>query len=588
MSEPNKPHKTEMGRAFGDMDASELSMLVQQTQMISKTASFRWDGQNSHDWLDVTSAASLFRGQIPNLPENRKSYERLLSDRAISERTKAIKHLTWDGAEYIVTYPVQTFDGQKIWLEERGRRLSGDGAAPHLVLAILRNIDVQKEAQDKALYNRLYDPLTGLWSTDRLHRGLTYLLSISTREAVSAGFLRLNVTNLDDVNTTYGYETGERLLKAVGTRLSGLVTAPDMVGRLGDMGFGIGVLRADPKSLKTLGESLLKELSDTPYPSPHGELYAELCAGGTLLADPDIIDRSADLTQGDVFARTADEAFLQCQTALEGLPRPGIYAAFVGGVLKGPTIKRRNPITADAILSALNDRRISLAYQPIVEAKTRALHHYECLLRLRRDNGEVISAGQIIMAAEELDLVHFLDRRALALASETLRRDPDIKLALNLSAGTVKNVKAATAYLEALKALGPAAERVTLELTETVALDDPAKANRFCVEARQFGTQFAIDDFGSGYTTFQNLMAIEADTIKIDGSFIQDLAAMPHKQTFVRMMVDLAQTFNVKTVAEMVDSREHADLLMRLGVDYLQGYLFGIPSAAPAWQHKAG
>ena len=102
------------------------------------------------------------------------------------------------------------------------------------------------------------------------------------------------------------------------------------------------------------------------------------------------------------------------------------------------------------------------------------------------------------MAAEELDLVHFLDRRALALASETLRRDPDIKLALNLSAGTVKNVKAATAYLEALKALGPAAERVTLELTETVALDDPAKANRFCVEARQFGTQFAIDDFGSG------------------------------------------------------------------------------------------
>jgi len=88
-------------------------------------------------------------------------------------------------------------------------------------------------------------------------------------------------------------------------------------------------------------------------------------------------------------------------------------------------------------------------------------------------------------------------------------------------------------------------------------------ANRFCVEARQLGTDFAIDDFGSGYTTFQNLMAIEADTIKIDGSFIQDLAVMPHKQTFVRMMVDLAQTFNVKTVAEMVDSRDNADLLMR-------------------------
>jgi len=150
-----------------------------------------------------------------------------------------------------------------------------------------------------------------------------------------------------------------------------------------------------------------------------------------------------------------------------------------------------------------------------------------------------------------------------ALASVTLLRDSSIRLALNLSAGTVKNMKAADAYLDALKALGPAAQRVTLELTETVALDDPAMANRFCVEARQLGTDFAIDDFGSGYTTFQNLMAIEADTIKIDGSFIQDLAVMPHKQTFVRMMVDLAQTFNVKTVAEMVDSRDNADLLMR-------------------------
>ena len=82
-------------------------------------------------------------------------------------------------------------------------------------------------------------------------------------------------------------------------------------------------------------------------------------------------------------------------------------------------------------------------------------------------------------------------------------------------------------------------------------------------------------------------MAIEADTIKIDGSFIQDISTQPHKQTFVRMMVDLAQTFSVKTVAEMVDSRADADLLRRLGVDYLQGYMFGIPSAAPSWQRQA-
>ena len=98
------------------------------------------------------------------------------------------------------------------------------------------------------------------------------------------------------------------------------------------------------------------------------------------------------------------------------------------------------------------------------------------------------------------------------------------------------------------------------------------------------GVEFSIDDFGSGYTTFQNLMSIEADSIKIDGSFIQGMAQTPHKQTFVRMMVDLAQTFSVKTVAEMVDNHENADLLTRLGVDYLQGYLFGIPSPKPVFK----
>ena len=156
-----------------------------------------------------------------------------------------------------------------------------------------------------------------------------------------------------------------------------------------------------------------------------------------------------------------------------------------------------------------------------------------------------------------------------------------------MSAGTVKNKDIADDYIAALRALGPDVNRVTLELTETLALEDPAMASRFSDEARSLGCEFAIDDFGAGYTTFRNLLAIEADTIKIDGKFIQNLSSSPNNQTFVRMMVDLAQTFGVKTVAEMVDNPADADLLERLGVDYLQGYMFGIPSAAPAWGEES-
>jgi len=248
----------------------------------------------------------------------------------------------------------------------------------------------------------------------------------------------------------------------------------------------------------------------------------------------------------------------------------------------------RRDINSDDILDALNQRRIRLAYQPIIDAKTRQLHHYECLLRLRREDGEIVSAGRFIMAAERLGLVHLLDRRALEIAGQALLENPEIHLALNVSGGTVTDVRAASDYLKAMSALRRSAQRITIELTETVAVDDPAKASDFSNEARAMGCGFAIDDFGSGYTTFRNLMAIEADMIKIDGTLIEGIATDSNKQTFVRMMVDLAQTFSVKTVAEMVDSAADAEVLRRLNVDYLQGFMFGVPSAAPAWQRRAG
>ena len=180
-------------------------------------------------------------------------------------------------------------------------------------------------------------------------------------------------------------------------------------------------------------------------------------------------------------------------------------------------LSQRQSVRSDDVLDALNQRRIRLAYQPIIDAKTRKIHHYECLLRLCREDGEIVSAGQFIMAAEKLGLVDLLDRRALELAAETLLSDPDVHLALNLSAATISNPETAEDYITALKSLGPAAERVTIELTETVALDDPEKASAFANEIRLIGCDFAIDDFGSGYTTFRNLMAIEAEMIKIDG-----------------------------------------------------------------------
>ena len=276
---------------------------------------------------------------------------------------------------------------------------------------------------------------------------------------------------------------------------------------------------------KPLQTACFSCLENSPVKTPHGGLYGEIAIGSTQIGTEEI---------------TADEALSQTLIALRrSEPSKALHVRGDSMAVLEAQISRET--TSQDILDALNQRRIQLAYQPIVDTKTSRLHHYECLLRLRRKDGEVISAGRFIMAAERLALVHLLDRRALELASDTLIQEPGIHLALNVSAATVKDPVSAADYIAALKALGPRAEQITIELTETVALDDPTLASEFSNSVRTLGCRFAIDDFGSGYTTFRNLMAIEADTIKIDGTLITGVASDPNKQTFVRMMVDLAQ-----------------------------------------------
>ena len=522
-------------------------------------------------WPQPKLAKKLLHMKAGILPETVSAWQSKIDNQGQRDRSRNLKSLSWDGAQYAVKYQITTHDARHIWVEERGERIEGvEGKATH-IKGVIKNIQSTHQAYQRAGYLAGHDDLTGLWNETRLCEGIDHAIALSKRTRNSALFLRLHITNLSQVNKNYGYEIGDLLITDVGERLQDIIRTPDLLGRIEDESFGIALYDTGQESLEALEGRIREALSDTPYATPHGHLYVEFDLSSTELANQ---------------AHSAHEALFQTQLAMSQTSRAPIikYSADMPAI-EPQSLRRKT--TEDDILDALNDRRISLAYQPIICAKSRELHHYECLLRLRTKLGEVISAGRFVMDAEKLGLVDLLDRRALELASQTLRQMPDVSLALNVSAGTIKERGTADAYIAALRALGPDVQRVTLELTETVALDDPAMASRFSVETRSLGCKFAVDDFGAGYTTFKNLMAVEADTIKIDGSFIQNLSRNPNNQTFVRMMVDLAQTFNVRTVAEMVDNHADAELLKRMGVDYLQGYMFGIPSASPAWRKEA-
>ncbi len=525
------------------------------------------DGRSQLVWQDAELAANLFSTFAENIPLSEAGLVERLCDDGRHARKQALSSLGWNGAKCQIDYQIRTFDGRNIWVEERAERLAGDGKRPTKIIGVISNIQSRKIREEQAGYHASFDSLTGLWNKTRLAEGLATLLASAQRYDQQASYIVFEITNLRDINSTYGYEAGDRLVKAVAKRLQSLVRSPDICARVRGTAFGIGLNACDAGLMQKVATRTLKALSDTPYSSPHGDLYAEFAVGGVAMSQK---------------STSADDAIEQALTAIaHSRIHQGAFIAYDKDLPDLKPRQSRADLTRDDIIHALNDRRITLAYQPIVHAETRETHHYECLLRLRRDDGEVVSAAEFIMAAERLGCVHLLDRRALEIARATLMDYPDIRLALNVSAATVTSDEASVSYMQALRSFGKECERVMVEMTETVALDDPAKASRFSVEARSLGCKFSIDDFGAGYTTFRNLMTVEADEIKIDGSFIRDLSLTPHKQVFVRMMVDLAQTFAVKTVAEMVGSREDADLLTRLGIDYLQGYMFGLPAPSP-------
>jgi EAL domain-containing protein (putative c-di-GMP-specific phosphodiesterase class I) len=174
----------------------------------------------------------------------------------------------------------------------------------------------------------------------------------------------------------------------------------------------------------------------------------------------------------------------------------------------------------------------------------------------------------------------------MALAVKTLRRYGTAELTLNVSAITATDRAWATRLIKILAPHRECLSRLTIEIAETAAFSDIDAVVHFVAELRRLGCKVAIDDFGAGYTSFRNLKVLNANIVKIDGSFADRLASTPDNQHFVRSLLELARLFKLTTVAEWVEREEDAKLLTSWGVDYLQGDFFGAAAVEPPWKEE--
>jgi EAL domain-containing protein (putative c-di-GMP-specific phosphodiesterase class I) len=248
------------------------------------------------------------------------------------------------------------------------------------------------------------------------------------------------------------------------------------------------------------------------------------------------------------------------------------------------------------ITSAVEDNRLELFYQPIVaigKHKEESRGHYELLLRMRDEGGQLVSPDQFIPAAERYNLMSMLDRWVIREAlSELADRDADngqarFTLAINLSGTSLSEDRFLEFVIEELKKQRLPEGAICFEITETAAISNLSRVIHFMETLRKLGCKFSLDDFGSGLSSFTYLKNLPVDYLKIDGQFIRNVAEDFVDESMVRAITDVGRAMGIQTIAERVETKQVLDKLSDLGIGFAQGFYLARPCSVQTFAPRA-
>jgi diguanylate cyclase (GGDEF)-like protein len=456
-----------------------------------------------------------------------------------------------------------------IWVEDSGRWYAGSDGLPNRAHGILRLIN-ERRSQDERL-NRLSrcDPLTGLYNRAHLNVCLEEVFNELNQSGESACFLVVGLEHFDLINSVYGYEAGDAVISEVAKRMQENLRDRDIIGRFSGAKIGMILPECDGRGMLVAGYRILNLLRENVVTTSKGPIAVSVSIGGVLMPQ---------------HARDSKQVFMAAHQALNESRRA--RDASIVAYQPDPRQeleKQRSAHMAEKIISALKERRIHLAWQPVVDSKTKEVIFHEALIRLESTDGESLVAGEFVDVAQRLGLVRLVDHHALDLAMETLRKAPTAVFSLNVSFETACDPEWLSKLAQCVMNRDDIAKRLIIEVTESYAADSLAEAQQFINSVRDLGCRVALDDFGAGYTSFRNLKSLPFDIIKVDGQFVDNLESSQENQKFIKALVDLASLFDAQTVVEWVEDDITTDLLCDWGVDYLQGFKFGKPQRELPW-----
>ncbi|MBN8808185.1 MAG: EAL domain-containing protein [Sphingomonas sp.] len=452
-------------------------------------------------------------------------------------------------------------DGVDRWWSISGRPLLDEQGRYQGFVGSGRDLTERRRSEAEINRLALFDGLTGLANRQRLKMGLEQMLSSTGSGNTTVALLLLDLDRFKAVNDTLGHQVGDALLKQVAQRLERSVGENGLIGRLGGDEFEVvlpGVGNRD--QLGELAAAIIASLSQPYY--IEGSTISIGASIGIAIApedgqDPETLTRNADIA---MYAAKGDGR--------------GIHRFFREELLEGA--KTRKQLEDDLRLALISDQ-FHVAYQPVVSTAEARIVGYEALIRWDHPTRGSISPAEFVPVAEESGLIESIGEWVLRTATREAASWPrEVRVAVNVSPIQFANPALPAIVTSALANSGLAPERLELEITESVFVNDTGHSEAMFKSLKGLGVRLALDDFGTGYSSLGYLKKAPFDKIKIDQSFVRGAAAPGNRNAaIIKAIVTLADTLFMETTAEGVEHHDEVELIRELGCSHIQGYVYG-------------
>lgn len=445
------------------------------------------------------------------------------------------------------------------------------GARVGWVIA-MQDITQNNELQARLSFQAVHDSLTGLINRREFERRLEQLIISARTDKTVHLICYLDLDQFKLVNDTCGHRAGDALLRQISLELKSALRQNDTLARLGGDEFGILLANCPIEQGHLLAEELRQRIKDFRF-SWEQRLFSVGVSIGLVPFGPDCASLDELLSLADASCYAAKDA---------GRNRVHLYQPGDAEL----NARQGQMEWASQIQQAIDNDRFRLFYQTIKPLKPTSpsdAGHIEIFVRMLDEHNLLVPPGAFIPAAERYDLMPQIDqwiiRNTLAWLGDHLQsQNQPLRCAINLSGISIGNEECLQHIKADIKRYRIPAHLLCFEITETAAMNDPEAARRFIDELKSLGCQFALDDFGSGLSSFGYLKQLPVDYLKIDGIFIRDIVDSDIDQAMVTSINNIAHIMGLKTVAEFVEDNATLELLRRIGIDYAQGYLINQPA----------